>query len=750
MTSKMRFSNKRWGWLCAAVIALVLLLTTLLPNGSLAPHAAQAAPLAQGQDLTEQINKIRDVLKSLGFPEPTVKTNIIANRVVSAQIEADIPGKSSVGGTRTVLTMHVRSSNAQSSAEQQASDYFDSEVREMNEGLRTRLGVDWETFTMDRGEQLTIDKGLRAFVHTANVNRAPRVLIEGVPLPTWVGVAEGAFVCGNVFAEILHMKISPQTTAEMRLEDAVNRWIPQANAEAKAGVIDWMTRLAKALLAANACKAPGGTTQPQPPAATGPFSVGHGCSYNEPPTTATGQLRCAAGTINEPPGADLFDIVFEWTYDGATVPNESKQVYARDDKDITPGEHTVTVVAIDKRTNSRSEGSTFRFTKPGADLAVTVQCALRSDQNDAVACYADPENVPEGATLTYEWTWNGAPEGETSRTLNKTNLADGLYIITVRATDSKSGKTAQGSTTVQVGTPSSGQVQVTTSAGTTTVNPGTKTQIQLRPGEKAELAARCAEIKYTLALMAAVRPEGAPSSALVWLYLMVEINCRELLSSQPLALAMAGGSNSVLLSHLSIADKPVQVQIELQQGPLRVEVVHDAVALDVETATTIVSSVGKNTLGVAHDPNTGTSIVSAYQGTVSIQPKNLALSPTTLQTGQRVEVTQSNVGAVTPISTPGSAAAGALGLVICGGVPFLMLAALIGGVVVFRRSRRRPARPPAPPPPGVPAGRPRPPDLAERGAQRIPPPGARFCSHCGAPLKGGVQFCTTCGQRVSG
>jgi hypothetical protein len=96
----------------------------------------------------------------------------------------------------------------------------------------------------------------------------------------------------------------------------------------------------------------------------------------------------------------------------------------------------------------------------------------------------------------------------------------------------------------------------------------------------------------------------------------------------------------------------VQLKLELEQGPSRIEVVHDAVALDVETATTVVTSQGKNTFGVAHDPNANVTYVAAYAGTVAVQPQNRALAPVTLQPGQQVRVTQDNMSAPAPIPLP--------------------------------------------------------------------------------------------------
>jgi len=104
----------------------------------------------------------------------------------------------------------------------------------------------------------------------------------------------------------------------------------------------------------------------------------------------------------------------------------------------------------------------------------------------------------------------------------------------------------------------------------------------------------------------------------------------------------------------SSSDYPVKLEFSLQSGSLRIETVHDQVALDVKTPTMTVSSEGKNTFGVAFDPNSGRSLLSAYQNPIHIQPSNSNLGPFTLGAGQQVEVSSEEIGPVTPLSqTPG-------------------------------------------------------------------------------------------------
>lgn len=191
----------------------------------------------------------------------------------------------------------------------------------------------------------------------------------------------------------------------------------------------------------------GSSSDGKPPVA-GTLGVGHSCSYNEP-SISPGQLRCAATATNAPANAK---IEYSWKLDGVAQ-SEKTGTFTRADKDIAPGSHTLIVVAKDT-TNNTEASSSYSFTKAGADLYLTVQCALRAEDDHAVACYADPKNLPDGTTLTYEWTWGGIQQSESGRTLSKSKLADGAYNVTVRARDNKTGKyTTPAFTSITVGKP---------------------------------------------------------------------------------------------------------------------------------------------------------------------------------------------------------------------------------------------------------------------------------------------------------
>ncbi len=114
--------------------------------------------------------------------------------------------------------------------------------------------------------------------------------------------------------------------------------------------------------------------------------------------------------------------------------------------------------------------------------------------------------------------------------------------------------------------------------------------------------------------------------------------------------------------YLSSAESPallpaalglVQIGLQLQQGAARFTVQQSFVGLDIQTTTTTVSSSGTSEFGVGYDPSSGVTAVAAYAGTVNVQPKNTALQPVALTTGQQVLVTQNDVGPVTPIGETG-------------------------------------------------------------------------------------------------
>jgi hypothetical protein len=120
----------------------------------------------------------------------------------------------------------------------------------------------------------------------------------------------------------------------------------------------------------------------------------------------------------------------------------------------------------------------------------------------------------------------------------------------------------------------------------------------------------------------------------------------------------------------SAGGSPAAMRLELQQGPIRAEVVNDQVSLDIVTPDVIVSSQGKNTFGVAYDPQSKKSFVAAYQRPIQVQPTGGSQAPFTLESGQEVEISNGQVRQATPsgqtpgeetASNPGSMPEGSLG-----------------------------------------------------------------------------------------
>ena len=201
-------------------------------------------------------------------------------------------------------------------------------------------------------------------------------------------------------------------------------------------------------------------------------------------------------------------------------------------------------------------------------------------------------------------------------------------------------------------------ILVVTPQGTTAVKPGEEGQIKLSPGDIARIDASCEAMKDVIILMhieAQKESKDTPSVyatayAFGTVIKLIDIACESLKSGKPIKLH----KTAEFADTSSSSDYPVKLEFSLQSGSLRMETVHDQVALDVKTPTMTVSSEGKNTFGVAYDPNSGSSLLSAYQNPIRIQPSNSNLAPFTLGAGQQVEVSSEEIGSVTPMSqTPG-------------------------------------------------------------------------------------------------
>jgi len=200
------------------------------------------------------------------------------------------------------------------------------------------------------------------------------------------------------------------------------------------------------------------------------------------------------------------------------------------------------------------------------------------------------------------------------------------------------------------------EILVVTPQGTTMAKPGDSGQIGLSPGQKAEIDAKCNEMKTALMLLLATSPRDRgdvhdvtepPALAHEITYRLIEIACESLKSGKPISFQKTAEFADITSS--SAIDYPVKLEFGLQSGSLRFETVHDQVALKVDTPTVTISSAGRDTFGVAYDPDSGNSYVAAYDNPLRVQPSNSNQASFTLGSGQQVEVSSSGIGPITAI-----------------------------------------------------------------------------------------------------
>lgn len=197
---------------------------------------------------------------------------------------------------------------------------------------------------------------------------------------------------------------------------------------------------------------------------------------------------------------------------------------------------------------------------------------------------------------------------------------------------------------------SDANAQVTTPEGIIPVNTGKKTQIVLLPGKGASIDVICSQTRAKIDLISLLygdyiseweknkMPEHV--RILMWTYVL---NYAQLCDKK----GVPSYSQDTAASNLPESSAN-EIKVELQEGPLRAEIINDQVSLDIETPTVIVSSQGKNTFGVAYDPQTGKSFVAAYQYPIQVQPTGGSQAPFTLESGQEVEISNGQVRQATP------------------------------------------------------------------------------------------------------
>lgn len=190
-----------------------------------------------------------------------------------------------------------------------------------------------------------------------------------------------------------------------------------------------------------------------------------------------------------------------------------------------------------------------------------------------------------------------------------------------------SSRTASGST-------ESAKIEVTTSQGVTTVEPGEITQTTLAKGDEALFEAVCKKAADRIELIrlayGGMKFEETPA--------IVQYNSASFASVVGICIASSSG--------VSGSSSPMKMKITLQQGPIKAKVINDQVELSIETPTAIISSQGANSFGVAYDPKSEKSYVITYENPVRVQPTDSNRAPFTLESGRQavIEKGQKNQG----------------------------------------------------------------------------------------------------------
>ena len=188
-----------------------------------------------------------------------------------------------------------------------------------------------------------------------------------------------------------------------------------------------------------------------------------------------------------------------------------------------------------------------------------------------------------------------------------------------------------------------GQALVTTPEGTTSVKPGDEVRATLTNGESVSLAVSCRETQEDISLMSAIFGNDELGLSMAEILLGPGLfSSNEYLCGNPVSVSYDMAPSG------STEGPFAKINMKLQQGPIRVEVVNELVSLDIETPTVIVSSEGKNTFGVTYDPVGERSFLAAYQYPIHVRPINGNQAPFTLESGKEVEVSNGNVGPETP------------------------------------------------------------------------------------------------------
>jgi hypothetical protein len=181
------------------------------------------------------------------------------------------------------------------------------------------------------------------------------------------------------------------------------------------------------------------------------------------------------------------------------------------------------------------------------------------------------------------------------------------------------------------------EIEITSSQGVSTLKTGGQTSFELGKNDEAVINAICENALYKIGLIQLIYGDTnfADWPAIIQYNLINYVSilgvfCQLKTPTYP-------SSFDISKSNFA-AGSPVAMKLELMQGPIRIEVINDQVALDIETPTVILSSQGKNAFGIAYDPTSKMSHVAAYQYPIQVQPTDGNHASFILESGQQVEV----------------------------------------------------------------------------------------------------------------
>jgi hypothetical protein len=181
------------------------------------------------------------------------------------------------------------------------------------------------------------------------------------------------------------------------------------------------------------------------------------------------------------------------------------------------------------------------------------------------------------------------------------------------------------------------EIEITNSQGVSTLKNGGQTSFELGKNDEAVINAICEKALYKIGLIQLIYGDTkfADWPAIIQYNL---INYVSILGVFCQVKTPTYTSSFDISQSNFAAGSPVAMKLELMQGPIRIEVINDQVALDIETPTVILSSQGKNAFGIAYDPTSKMSHVAAYQYPIQVQPTDGNHASFILESGQQVEV----------------------------------------------------------------------------------------------------------------